>query len=233
MIRRAKQETILVGMNRISFSLAGLLLLATSACTTAYKKSVGGDTEQVFSRIYMTDFNTAWQAGLEALKSSPLEISNREAGFIRTKWTDNTSDRRLFESFGAGRAFLKAQFRFRVSIGKGFYENKPSVKISVQREQLVQHDVLEGWRPVVSDSIEENTLLYRVGRIILIRTKIARMEEERKEKAIQSSELNAQPATAPLDGFEESPDVGQDPEAFVPEEEGQGALPSEEEPPSD
>jgi hypothetical protein len=217
-------------MKRLSFSFVAVLLFGMMACTTAYKKSVGGDTEQVFSRIYMTDFNTAWQAGLEALKSSPLEISNREAGFIRTKWVDNTSDRRLFESFGAGRSFLKAQYRFRVSIGKGFYESKPSVKISVQREQLVQHDVLEGWRPVVSDSIEENTLLYRVGRIILIRTKIARMEEERKEKAIQSSELNAKPAT--LDGFEEAPSVGEDPDAFVPEE-GQEPPPTEEPPPSD
>ncbi len=143
----------------------------------------------------MTDYNTAWQAALEALKSSPLEISNREAGFIRSKWTDNTSDRRLFESFGPGRSFLKAQFRFRVSVGKGFFENKPSVKISVQREQLVQNDVLEGWRPVVSDSIEENTLLYRIGRIILIRSKIAKMEDERKEKAIEASELNSETPT--------------------------------------
>jgi hypothetical protein len=183
-------------MKRIPLSCVGLFFLGASlGCASAYKKSVGGDTEQVFSRVYMTDYNTAWQAALEALKSSPLEISNREAGFIRSKWTDNTSDRRLFESFGPGRSFLKAQFRFRVSVGKGFFENKPSVKISVQREQLVQNDVLEGWRPVVSDSIEENTLLYRIGRIILIRSKIAKMEDERKEKAIEASELNSETPT--------------------------------------
>ncbi len=177
----------------------GLSLALGLGCNTAYKKSVGGDTEQIFSRIFLTDYNTAWGSVLEALKSSPLEVSNRDSGFIRTKWVDNTSDRNLFESFGQGRAFLKAQYRFRVSVGKGFFEGEQSVKVAVQREQLVQSDVLEGWRPVISDSIEENTLLYRIGRIIFIRTKINKMEEEKREREIQESGLGGvgQPTTEP------------------------------------
>jgi hypothetical protein len=61
------------------------------------------------------------------------------------------------------------------------------VRISVQKEQLVQRDVLEGWRPIETDSIDEKTLLYRVGRIIFIKMKLAYLEEEKTRKSIESS----------------------------------------------
>jgi hypothetical protein len=166
-----------------------LLAVAVSlgGCMTAYKQSVGGEGAQTFNRVYLTDFNTAWQAVLDALKSARLDVSNREGGFIQTKWTDNTAEKHLIDSFGTAEASLKAQYRFRVSVAKGFYNGAPSVKISVQKEQLIERDVLEGWRPVDTDSIDENTLLYRIGRLIYIRMRIAQLDEERMKQEMQSS----------------------------------------------
>src|SRR3954469_3075840 len=47
----------------------GLLL---SSCTTPYRKSIGVDNNQYLSRIFLTDFNVAWQSVLDGLKTSPL-----------------------------------------------------------------------------------------------------------------------------------------------------------------
>ena len=55
------------------------------------------------------------------------------------------------------------------------------------KEQQVQRDVLEGWRTVETDSVDENTLLYRVGRIVWMRMKIAHIEDERTQAAIQQA----------------------------------------------
>jgi hypothetical protein len=171
------------------FSLAALawVSVASTACVTAYKQSVGSDTSQVFQRIYLTDFNTAWQAVLDSIKNSRLDVSNREGGFIQTKWTDNTSEKNFVDSFGEQDSYLKAQYRFRINVAKGFYNGQPSVKVSVQKEQLVQRDVLEGWRPTETDTVDEQTLLYRIGRIIFIRMKMAYLEEKKTEKAIENS----------------------------------------------
>lgn len=152
---------------------------------TAYKKSVGGTEEEVYSKIYLTDFNTAWQSILDALKSFRQDVTNRESGFIQTKWTDNTEDRNFVDSTGTASAYLKAQFRFKVSAAKGFYNGEPSVKISIQKDQIVKQDVLDGWKRNATDGIEENTLLYRIGRIIYIRMKMAQMEEERIRREIE------------------------------------------------
>lgn len=169
-----------------ALSLLGLALVATS-CVSAYKETVGGETEQTFSKVYYTDFNTAWQSVLDGLKHNRLDVSNREGGFVQTKWTDNTDDKNFADSFGDADAYLKAQYRFKVTVAKSFFNGKPAIKVTVQRDQLVQRDVLEGWQPSETDSIEENTLLYRVGRLIMIKMKLAKIEEEKTRKALEST----------------------------------------------
>lgn len=185
-------------MTRLSrFPALGLILGALlggmvplSGCMKAYRQSIGNSNlEQVFARVYLTDLNTSWQSVLEALKSLRLDVSNRESGFVQTKWTENTSEKNFVDSFGAAGAYLKAQYRFRVSVAKGFFNGKPSIKVSVQKEQLVQRDVLEGWRPIETDGVEENTLLYRIGRIISMRMRLMKIEEERTQQAIEESQF--------------------------------------------
>jgi hypothetical protein len=181
---------------KIDFKLPLLKLLLTFfvwmlfgvGCMQAYRKSVGGDIQHVFTKIYFTDFNTAWQAALDALKSSRLDISNREGGFIQTKWSDNTSEKNFTDSFVGGDIYLKAQYRFRVTVAPTFHLGHSTIKVTVQKEQLIQRDVLEGWKPIETDSAEENTLLYRVGRLIFMRMKIAALEEERMNNALIEKE---------------------------------------------
>lgn len=165
----------------------GALALGSAGCMSAYIKSVGGDTDRQFNRIYLTDFNTAWQSVLDSLKSYPLDVSNREGGFIQTKWNDNTAQKNFTDNFGGTATYLKSQFRMKVTVNKGFFNGVPSVKVSILKEQLIQQDVLEGWRAVPSDQVDETTLLYRIGRIIFMRVKIAKLEEERTKKELENS----------------------------------------------
>ena len=162
---------------------------AFTGCMSAYKQSVGGEGPQVFDKIFLTDFNTAWGAVLEALKHNRIDVKNPEGGFIQTRWTDNTAERNFVDSFGTQDALLKAQYRLRVSVSKGFYNGQVSSKVSVQKEQLIQKDVLEGWKPLDSDSIDENTLLYRIGRLIQIKIKLAKLDEEKTKRAIEDSKF--------------------------------------------
>lgn len=176
-------------MTRRLLAFTCLLVFASLAasCVSAYKQQVGGETEQTFTRVYYSDFNTAWQSVLDALKHNRLDVSNREGGIIQTKWTDNTDDKNFTDSFGDADAYLKAQYRFRVTVAKSFFNGRPAIKVTVQKDQLVQRDVLEGWQPIESDQIEENTLLYRVGRLIMIKVKLAKIEEEKTKKALENT----------------------------------------------
>src|SRR4051812_34411769 len=109
--------------------------VAFQGCMTAYKKSVGGETSQILYKIYLADYSFAWEAAVEALKASPMDVVNRENGTLQTKWIDNTAERNLIDSAGSVNPYVKAQYRFRVTLSKGFYEGHPSVRIGVQKEQ--------------------------------------------------------------------------------------------------
>lgn len=173
------------------------LLVLSTGCMSAYKKSVGADESgKTFSRIYFTDVNHAWQGSLEALKSLPLDVSNKEFGFIQTKWKDNTSERNFISSSGAARTYMKAQYRFKVSLAPGMYDGRSAVKTTVQKEQLIQRDALEGWAPIPTDETDENTLLYRIGRIISIRMKLERIESNRQKRALQEAEPSVSPVSS-------------------------------------
>lgn len=156
-------------------------------CSSAYKKMVGADTDQVFSKIYTTEYPIAWEAAMDALKASPMEVVNRENGTVQTKWIDNTAERNMLDSNGGMIPYVKAQYRFGVSLAKGFYQGKSSVKVSVQKEQQFQRDVLEGWRNMESDGIQENSLLYRIGKLIEFKARLQSIENEKLKKQLKNT----------------------------------------------
>lgn len=173
--------------------LLGSVVIFNSSCIKSYRPTAGDNNiEIVLSRMFVTDLNTAWQAVLAALKNSTADVANRESGFIQTKWTENTAEKNFTDSFGAADSYLKAQYRFKVNVASTTFDGKPVVKVAVQKEQLIQRDVLEGWRPIETDSIEENTLLYRIGRLISIQMKIAKMEAQKTKKELEESGLQLQ-----------------------------------------
>jgi hypothetical protein len=166
-----------------------LMTAIVSGCMSAYIKSVGGDTEQVFNKIYLAEYPIAWEAAREALKPGLLEDENRENGTLQTKWIDNTSERNLIESAGSVSTYVKAQYRFRVTLAKGSVDGKSSVRITVQKEQQIQRDVLEGWRNQETDGIQENSLIYRVGKLIEFKLKNEKIENEKIKKQLDSSSV--------------------------------------------
>jgi hypothetical protein len=169
--------------------------LVSVGCMSAYKKSVGGDADTVFTKIFITEYPLAWESAVDALKASPMEIVNRENGTLQTKWIDNTAERNLIDSAGSVSPYVKAQYRFRVSLAKGFYDGKPSVRVSVQKEQQYQRDVLEGWRNQEGDGTQENSLLYRIGKLIEFRTKTQNIENQRLKKQLQKAKADEEEST--------------------------------------
>lgn len=141
--------------------------------------------ERVFSRVYMVDYNTAWQSALDSVKSYDRTVVNRQGGVIQTAWTDNTAQKNFIDAFGGSQTFLKARFRFTLTVAPGNYNGKPSVRMTVLKEQIVQYDMLEGWKTVPSDAYDENTLLYRIGRLVYIRLKLRQIEEDKTKQILE------------------------------------------------
>jgi hypothetical protein len=160
-----------------------LCALVFSGCKIFHQPGI--ETNKVFSKVFLVDYNTAWQASLDALRSFDKTKQNRAGGIIQTAWVDNTSERAFIDAFGGQTTFLKSRFRMTIAVSPGTYKGKPSVKVSVEKEQQVQRDPLEGWKSLYTDGLDENTMLYRISRIIYMKVKLQKIEEAKLQEAIQ------------------------------------------------
>jgi hypothetical protein len=168
------------------FTLAALGF-SQSSCMSAYKKSVGGDADRIYTKVFISEYPVAWESAVDSLKASPMDIVNRENGTLQTKWIDNTSERNLIDAAGSVSPYTKAQYRFRATLAKGFYEGKTSVRVSVQKEQQIQRDVLEGWINQESDGLQENSLLYRIGKVIDSKLRLQEIENQRLKRQMKEA----------------------------------------------
>jgi len=164
---------------------------------SGYKRAVGADQTLTYRRIYLTDFDVAWSSSLAALKSVRLEVANKDSGVMQTQWVENTADRNFVDSFGSADSYLKAEYRLKLQVARGFYNGKPSVTVTALRDQRVERDVLEGWKFVETDGVEENTLLYRIGRLIYVETQRTALEDARVKREMRQVEVGTPPAESP------------------------------------
>jgi hypothetical protein len=193
---------------------------------SAYLKSVGGETDRVYAKVFLVNYDLAWNSVQESLKSVPIESADRETGSIVTQWVDNTKERNALESPDGGALYVKAQQRYIVTVSRGFIDGGgESARISVLREQLARRDILDDWKLMSSDALEEKTLLYRIARIISVRKRMAAVEEAKlKRKMQQTPAVPAAPAEsdADLDG---APPPAALPETLPPEGEASATPP--------
>jgi hypothetical protein len=142
---------------------------------------------ETHSKVFATDFNTAWDAVMDALKSMRLDISNRDRGYIQTRWMDNTADLNFTQSTGIDLPYLKAQYRFKVNVSKWVIDAKEAIKVTLIKEQVAQRDALDHLRQIETDQVDENTMLYRIGRVVYLKMKLSELEKQRNEEAIRKA----------------------------------------------
>jgi len=110
-----------------------------------------------------------------------LALKNQEAGIIKTRWIDNTIQLNFNEAFGSQDMVKSARFKLVVNVVKGFRGSQEVSKVSVFKRQMIEKDFLQGWKVVRSDGILENTIIYRINRILL-REKMIKSIEDKKAK---------------------------------------------------
>lgn len=147
------------------FALIGAALLLGACSNLPFVKQNKAPT-----RIFLTDFSTAWTASLEAVSAGKdiIRVNNREAGIIETNWVDNSDFRQFLDVFTNEDFFLRSRYRMQIQVREGKKNGQPAVMIRVLKFQQKEITFLGGFQEVESDGLEESVFLYRIGRLIAI-----------------------------------------------------------------
>lgn len=179
-------------MKRLFYKLKNQLLLGSFfifflvSCSSYEQFRYITEEFEIPQKVFKHDYNQTWLATLQVMNKSNLELSNQEAGIIKTKWIDNTLEVNFADSFGSKDAVKAAKFKLILNIVKGFRGRKEVTKVTVYRRQMVEQDFLQGWKVIPSDGILEKTILYRIGRNLSIAAKLRKIEEK-KAKEIEEN----------------------------------------------
>lgn len=160
-------------------------------CASAYVKQVGGDISKAVTRTFVVEYPLAWESVQDALKSEKIDSADKGTGSIQTLWDDNTQAMNTLDAVQGHAVYVKSKYRFKIKLNKTFHQGVPAVQVSIRKDQLIQQDVLEDLRVVESDGTDENTLLYRVGRLIYMKNKVQELDKQREEQEKKAAEEQA------------------------------------------
>lgn len=175
-------------MVKASFMKALLVssLIGLAGCASYDQFRYVTEEFEIPSKVFNADYPQTWQAVLQIMAKYDLELKNQEAGVIKTRWIDNTLEVNFADSFGGNDAVKAARFKLIINVVKGFRGDSEVSKVTIFKRQLVEQDFLQGWKVSPTDGILEQSLLYRVERLLSIDKKLKKIERE-KAKELEAS----------------------------------------------
>jgi hypothetical protein len=162
------------------------IVFAFSSCASYEKFRQVTEEMDVPSQVYKADFNQTWQAVIQVMKKYDIAQQNQESGYIKTRWIDNTLEINFADSFGSNDAVKAAKFKLIVNVVKGFRSSQEVAKVTIYRRQLVEQDFLQGWKEIPTDATLEETLLYRIDRLIMIDNKLKEIDKAREKEQLEN-----------------------------------------------
>lgn len=163
-------------------SVAVLLMIFSHACSSLPYVN----PNKAYTRIFQTDYSTAWTAAFDAVSMGRdvIRNQNRELGLIETTWIDYTEQKHFLEVFSTEQFFLRARYRVRVQLREGKKNGQNAVLVQVLKEEQTEKTFLAGWSDTIdSEPNVEATILYRMGRLIAI-------QEHNDKMAANAAETN-------------------------------------------
>jgi len=168
------------------YHLIILCLFFTSSCANYEKFRQITEEMEVPSRIFKADYNQTWQAVIQVMRRYDIAQQNQEAGFIKTRWMDNTMEINFADSFGSSDSVKAAKYKLVVNVVKGYRSGKEVTRVIIYKRQLLEQDFLQGWKEAPADGIIEKTLLYRISRLIAIDNKLREIDKAREREQLQN-----------------------------------------------
>jgi hypothetical protein len=163
------------------------LLPLLTGCANYEKFRQVTEELEIPTKIYRADYNQTWQAVIQVMRKYDIAQQNQEAGFIKTRWMDNTLEVNFSDSFGSADAVKAAKFKLVVNVVRGFRASREVTKVTIYKRQLMEQDFLQGWKEVSTDGIIEKTLLYRIERLIATDNKLKEIDKAREKEQLQNS----------------------------------------------
>lgn len=159
--------------------LLGLSMIL-GACSTATQKL---EAKRSKSRPYSRVFYAAYEDVEIALKQTmiryPQKIDNTDAGIFETDYIKGTQ---RFESPLEPEQSPGYRYRILVRLVRGRQETRPAIKVQITKKAEILKDFFSDPEPAFSDGLEEQVILYRIGRELQLARALKKADQKASTK---------------------------------------------------
>ena len=132
--------------------------------------------QQMFSAPY----EIVWQSVLLTMKDYPLIVEDIESGEIETGMIQG------YTIWQPPQGMIpyqnKRKYKIKIFLEKIKKDSQSSIKVHIIKDERVDKDFIEHSTPVVSSGLEEDLILYRIKREILLEQKKIEMQSRKKSQ---------------------------------------------------
>ena len=115
------------------------------------------------SKVYYSSYKKGWTAMQRAMGNYPLLKNNRSQGLIETDWLKvGQAWNPPFEKFYSS----AVKYRLILKVVRGSRKGVDILRVTIHKEILKGEDFFKEPKTLVSDGLEERSLLYRIDREI-------------------------------------------------------------------
>jgi hypothetical protein len=169
-------------MIRLAASLLAACLVSGCGTTATGKLERRLKVGEPVSRVYFAKYEEVEAALKLSMIKYPPRVDNTEAGVFETDYVRGDA---RFRPPHSNEAYSSGyRYRLIVRMVRGRADEKPSVKVQILKQIEIVRDFFASPDPMPSDGLEENVILYRVGRELNVNRAIQRSTEKENKKLI-------------------------------------------------
>ena len=157
-----------------------LVASGLSGCVTATQKLEARESDGPYSRVFYAKYEDVEIALKQAMIRYPQKIDNTEAGIFETDYIKGEA---RFRAPHKPTVFSPGyRYRILVRLVRGRAEEKSAIKVQITKKSEVVRDFFSDANAVKSDGLEEQVILYRIGRELQLARAVARANEKINKK---------------------------------------------------
>jgi hypothetical protein len=168
-------------MGIMKFASIILLLHFASACTTATQRlEERKNSSGPYSRVFYANYEDVEVALKQSMIRYPQKVDNTEAGIFETDFIKGES---RFKSPHESEPFSPGyRYRLLVRLVRGRTADKSAIKVQITKKAEILRDFFSEPIAQKSDGLEEQVILYRIGRELQLARALSRANEKASKK---------------------------------------------------
>lgn len=151
-----------------------------SGCVTATERLAAREGDGPYSRVFYANYEDVEVALKQSMIRYPQKVDNTEAGIFETDFI--RGEARFKPPHKAVAYSPGFRYRLLVRLVRGRAEERPAIKVQITKKAEVIRDFFSDADSMKSDGLEEQVILYRIGRELQLARAIAKANDKANKK---------------------------------------------------